>query len=56
MRRCVDAVLYFAVVALVTLWAAFWLIRLAVRYGMNDALKMNREWVREEQDRDAHSA
>ncbi len=36
-------ILYFAVIALLTLWAAFWVIRLAVRYGMNDALRMNLE-------------
>jgi hypothetical protein len=50
--RRVDAVLYVVVVALVPLWVAFWVIRLAVRYGMNDALKMNREWLRAGQERD----
>lgn len=30
---------------LVCAWAAFWLIRLAVRYGVNDALQSNREWL-----------
>jgi hypothetical protein len=43
--RAVGAIVYFAVPALVTVWAAFWVIRLAVRHGMNDALRMNREWL-----------
>ena len=41
------ALAYFAILALLILWAAFWVIRLAVRYGMNDALRMNRDWLRE---------
>lgn len=47
------AVLFFAVLALLTIWALFWVIRLAVRYGMNDALRMNRDWTRETSDDDA---
>ena len=38
-------IVFFAVSALLTFWAAFWVIRLAVRHGMNDALRMNREWL-----------
>ena len=44
--------LYFAVLALLTVWATFWVIRLAVRYGMNDALHMNRAWLASERDHD----
>ena len=40
-----EAVLYFIVLAVLITWAAFWIIRLAVRYGMNDALRMNRAWL-----------
>jgi hypothetical protein len=40
-----EAVLYLVVLAALTIWAAFWVIRLAVRYGMNDALRMNRDWL-----------
>lgn len=45
--------LYFGVLALLTVLATFWVIRLAVRYGMNDALRMNRAWLGNESDRDA---
>jgi len=38
-----DAVLYFAVTSLLGLWAAFWVIRLGVRYGVSDALHRHRE-------------
>ena len=48
-----EAMLYFGVLALMTVWAIFWVIRLAVRYGMNDALRMNRAWLAPESDRDA---
>lgn len=44
--------LYFAVLALLTVWATFWVIRLAVRYGMNDALNMNRDWLASQRDHD----
>jgi hypothetical protein len=44
--------LFFAILALLATWATFWLIRLAVRYGMNDALRMNRDWLAPERDRD----
>jgi hypothetical protein len=37
----VLTVVFFAVSALLT----YWVIRLAVRHGMNDALRMNREWL-----------
>jgi hypothetical protein len=26
-------------------WAVFWVIRLAVRYGVDDALEANRHWM-----------
>lgn len=39
-----------AVYALVVLWFAFWAIRLGVRYGMNDALRMNRDWLGSRED------
>lgn len=35
-----------ALFALLSLWAAFWVIRLGVRYGVNDALRKNRAWLR----------
>lgn len=37
-----PSVLYFAVLAVLALWSLFWVVRLAVRYGMNDAVQMNR--------------
>ena len=37
------AILYFAVLAVLSIWALFWIVRLGVRYGMNDALHANRE-------------
>ena len=40
--RRLEAMLSFVVLALLSTWAAFWVIRLAVRYGMNDALRVNR--------------
>lgn len=40
------AVLTFAVLGLLTLWSVFWVVRLAVRYGVNDALRANRDWLR----------
>lgn len=40
-----EPVLVFAVLAALGLWTAFWVIRLAVRYGTNDALRMNRHWL-----------
>ena len=33
------------VMYLLAVFAVFWVIRLAVRYGMNDALRMNRAWL-----------
>lgn len=47
-----EAVLYVVVLALLTIWAAFWVIRLAVRYGVNDALRMNRAWLSRDDERD----
>ena len=40
-----EATLYFPLLALLVLFSLFWVIRLAVRYGVNDALRMNREWL-----------
>lgn len=51
--RRMEAMLDFVVLAFLAIWAAFWVIRLAVRYGMNDALRMNRAWLVPERDRDA---
>jgi hypothetical protein len=48
----VEAILYFAVLAFLSFWAAFWVIRLAVRYGMNDALRMNRGWLTEKREQE----
>ncbi|MET0916521.1 MAG: hypothetical protein ABWY81_10025 [Jiangellaceae bacterium] len=50
-----EAMLYFVVLAFLASWVAFWVIRLAVRYGINDALRMNRGWLVPERDRDATS-
>ena len=36
-----DAMLVSAIFVLLGLWMLFWVIRLGVRYGVNDALKMN---------------
>ena len=38
---------------LVAMWVAFWVIRLAVRYGMDDALRKNSHWLRPRDDQDA---
>jgi hypothetical protein len=46
----VEPILYFAVLAFLSIWAAFWVIRLAVRYGMNDALRMNRDCLSAQQE------
>ena len=46
----VEAILYFAVLAFLSIWAAFWVIRLAVRYGVNDALRMNRDFLSAQQE------
>ena len=40
-----EVVLFFVVLALASVWALFWIIRLGVRYGMDDALRMNRRWL-----------
>ena len=54
-----DALLFFAapimfsaLFALLCVWACFWIIRLGVRYGVNDAIQMNRGLLveRERQD------
>ena len=46
-----ELLLFYGVLAFLTVWAAFWVIRLAVRYGMNDALRMNRDWLVSESER-----
>lgn len=38
----VSAPLFFALFAVLCVWSLFWIIRLAVRYGVNDAIRMNR--------------
>lgn len=38
----VEALLFLVVLGLVTIWAVFWIIRLAVRYGVSDALEIQR--------------
>ena len=40
-----EAILFFVLLYGLSLFAAFWLIRLAVRYGTEDALRRNREWL-----------
>ncbi len=47
-----DVSLFFAILALLCAWALFWIIRLGVRYGVNDAIRMNRGLLveRERQD------
>lgn len=50
--RRVVPILYSAALVLLSIWAAFWVIRLAVRYGMNDALRMNREWLAPTEERE----
>ena len=39
-----------------TAFALFWLIRLAVRYGMDDALERNRHWLEGRDSATAHAA
>jgi hypothetical protein len=46
-----EAVLYFRFLAVLGGWALFWIVRLGVRYGMNDALRMNRYWLVPDRDR-----
>ena len=46
-----QVVLFFALMTLLILWASFWVIRLAVRYGVHDALRMNRGWLVPHQER-----
>lgn len=48
-----EPILYFGLLALLTVFAAFWVIRLAVRYGIDDALRMNRHWLASERERDS---
>ena len=40
-----EAVLFFAAAYLIAAYALFWVIRLGVRYGMDDALRRNRGWL-----------
>ena len=43
--RFVEAILFVVLLYLMAAIALFWLIRLAVRHGMNDALQWNRHWL-----------
>lgn len=43
-----GSVIAFVVLAVLVLWSAFWVIRLAVRYGISDALRANRSWLESE--------
>ena len=40
-----ESGVYVAVLSVLAVWTLFWVVRLAVRYGTNDALRMNREWL-----------
>ena len=39
------AAIYFTLLYAASVFALFWVIRLAVRYGVDDALKKNRKWL-----------
>jgi hypothetical protein len=41
-----GAAFAFAVLALLAVWTVYQVIRIGVRYGVNDALRMNKEWLR----------
>jgi uncharacterized membrane protein YqjE len=43
--RFVESIIFVVVLYLMAAFALFWLIRLAVRYGMDDALERNRHWL-----------
>lgn len=51
----VAALLAVLLLALLCVWAVFWLIRLAVRSGVNDALRMHRQWLDSTRERDRES-
>lgn len=38
-----EAIVFLVLLCLVTIWAVFWIIRLAVRYGVGDALEIQRQ-------------
>jgi len=38
-------ILYVVVLYFLAIFALFWVIRLAVRYGVDDALRKNRSWL-----------
>ena len=38
-------ILYVLVLYFLAIFALFWVIRLAVRYGVDDALRKNRSWL-----------
>ncbi len=44
------------VLALLVLEAIYWIIRLAVRSGVNDALRTNRQWLERRDDDSAVTA
>jgi hypothetical protein len=51
----VTALLFSALLVLLGLWAAFWVIRLGVRYGVDDALRRNQAWLRRDGQRQPSS-
>ena len=48
----VETILTFALFWILSVYALFWIIRLGVRYGMNDALRMNRGRMASDRERD----
>lgn len=42
----VAPIIFFLVLVMMSTWALFWVIRLAVRYGMSDALRVNQDLLR----------
>jgi hypothetical protein len=40
-----EAIPFFVLMYCVFAFALFWIIRLGVRYGVNDALRRNRSWL-----------
>ena len=46
-------IVFFATFALLCVWACFWIIRIGVRYGVNDAIQMNRGLLVEREHQDS---
>lgn len=40
-----GAAFAFAVLALLAVWTVYQVVRVGVRYGVNDALRMNKDWL-----------